>query len=169
MVAWDADANDAEFEGMHGDEMAGWADDEVDEEEADRQAEEAAFQPFEPDDFFTPGTGLEVLPCPAKLPHDLELGGKLARWFGPPYNAWYVGKIAEVNKRRTKSENVSVEFNDETYGETRGTFVAEPDTYGADKLWVLLIPIELDEDEDDGAGTSGSPASSMPPSLPTTP
>jgi hypothetical protein len=110
MFAWDADANDAEFEGMHGDEMAGWADDEVDEEEADRQAEEAAFQPFEPDDFFTPGTGLEVLPCPAKLPHDLELGGKLARWFGPPYNAWYVGKIAEVNKRRTKSENVSVEF-----------------------------------------------------------
>ena len=33
MFAWDADANDAEFEGMHGDEMAGWADDEVDEEE----------------------------------------------------------------------------------------------------------------------------------------
>ena len=35
------------------------------------------------------------------------------------------------------------------------------------KLWVLLkgIPIELDEDEDDGAG-AGSQVSSLPPSLP---
>ena len=59
-----------------------------------------------------------------------------------------MGNIAEVNKRRTKSENVSVEFKDETYGETRGTFVAEADTYGADKLWVVLkpIPIELDDE-----------------------
>ena len=34
------------------------------------------------------------------------------------------------------------------------TFVAEPDTYGADKLWVLLkgIPIELDKDEEDADG-----------------
>ena len=65
-------------------------------------------------------------------------------------------------KRRTKSENVSVEFKDETDGETRGMFVAEADTYGADKLWVVLkpIPIELDEE-----GSSDSPA----PSLPVTP
>ena len=89
---------------------------------------------------------MERLPCPAKLPHDLEVSQKLARWFGPPYNAWYVGNIAEVNKRRTKSENVSVEFDDDTYGETRGMFVAAAETYGTDKLWVVLkpIPIELD-------------------------
>ena len=66
----------------------------------------------------TPGTGFEVLPCPTKLPHDLQVSQKLARWFGPPYNSWYVGSIAEVNKRRTKMENVSVEFKDDTYGVT---------------------------------------------------
>ena len=43
MFTWDdADDADDEFEGMHGDEM-GDADSDVDEEEADRQAEEAAF------------------------------------------------------------------------------------------------------------------------------
>ena len=30
------------------------------------------------------------------------------------------------------------------YGETRGTFVAEADTYGADKLWLVLKPIPID-------------------------
>ena len=60
--------------------------------------------------------------------------------------AWYVGNIWEVNRRRTTSENVSVEFDDDTYGETRGMFVAAAETYGTDKLWVVLkpIPIELD-------------------------
>ena len=167
MFTWDADADvdDADFDGMHGDEMCGGLDEDADEEEADRQAEEAAFQPFEPDDFTTPGTGFEVLPCPTKLPHDLEVSQKLARWFGPPYNSWYVGNIAEINKRRTKMENVSVEFKDDTFGVTRSTFVAEADTYGADKLWVVLkpIPIELDEDDDE---QFGSPAASLPPSLP---
>ena len=68
---------------------------------------------------------------------------------GPPYNSWYVGNIAEINKCRTKMENVSVEFKDDTYGVMRGTFVAEADTYGADKLWLWVvlkpIPIELEE------------------------
>ena len=51
-----------------------------------------------------------------------------------------------------------VEFNDETYGETRGLMVAE--TYGADRLWCLLkpIPVELDSDSE----------TSEPPELPTT-
>ena len=64
----------------------------------------------------------------------------------PTTYAWYVGNIWEVNRRRTKSENVSVEFDDDTYGETRGMFVAAAETYGTDKLWVVLkpIPIELD-------------------------
>ena len=40
-----------------------------------------------------------------------------------------VGKIAEVNKRRTKSENVSVEFKSEEEGVTRGMFVADAESY----------------------------------------
>ena len=52
-----------------------------------------------------------------------------------------------------------VAFNDETFGETRGMFVADEETYGADRLWCLLcaIPIELDDDEDE-AGQSATPA-----------
>ena len=59
-------------------------------------------------------------------------------------------KIVEVNKRRTKSDNVSVEFYDEQFGETRGVMVAEKATYGADRLWCMLepIPVELDADSD---------------------
>ena len=82
-----------------------------------------------------------------QLPHDLEVGQKLARWFAPPLQRLVHGQpIWEVNRRRTKSENVSVEFDDDTYGETRGMFVAAAETYGTDKLWVVLkpIPIELD-------------------------
>ena len=147
MFDWDNDSDESRFDGMHGDEMAGDKDSEVDEEEADRQAELAAFAPFEPKDFQTkssPGTGFEVQPCPVKLPHDLEEGGKLARWFGQPYNAWYMGAIKEVNRRRTKQENVTVEFVDETHGMTWGHFLADPKTYGADKEWIVLkeIPIE---------------------------
>ena len=98
-----------------------------------------------------------MLPCPARLPHDLEVGQRMAQWFGPPYNNWYVGKIAEINKRRTNSENVSVAFT-ETFGETRGLMVADAETYGAEKLWCVLkaIPIELDSESD----------SSEPPELP---
>ena len=87
-----------------------------------------AFSPFVPDDFSTPGKGVELLPCPSKLPHDLEPGQLLARRFGPPYNTWYMGKIDEVNRRRTKSENFSVAFNDTTHGETRGRFIADAET-----------------------------------------
>ena len=45
------------------------------------------------------------------------------------------GKIAEVNRRRTKSENVSAEFMSAEEGETRGMFIADAETYGADRLW----------------------------------
>ena len=45
--------------------------------------------------------------------------------------------------RRTRSENVCVIFNNEVEGETRGMFIADPDEYGADKLWCLLKPIPL--------------------------
>ena len=42
--------------------------------------------------------------------------------------------------------------NDTTHGETRGMFIADAESYGAEKLWVLLkgIPIELDGDDEDG-------------------
>ena len=50
--------------------------------------------------------------------------------------------------RRTKSENVSVEFKDEKDGETRGLRVAEAETDGSDKLWVVLKPIPIDVDAD---------------------
>ena len=98
-------------------------------------------------------SGYEILPCPDKLPHDIEPGQKLARWFGPPYNAWFVGKVVHINKRRTVTENVCVAFSDETYGETTGQFVADKETYGAERLWCLLrqIPVPLDEDSDDSA------------------
>ena len=75
---------------MHGDEMELEANDEADEEEAARQEEAAAFVTFEPVDFSTLGEGFNVLPCPARLPHDLQVGQKLARWFGEGYNNWYV-------------------------------------------------------------------------------
>ena len=63
---------------------------------------------------------------------------------------------------------MSVELKDDTYGVTRGTFVAEADTYGADKFWVVLKPIPIDLEEDQGDEQSGSSASSLPPSLPPT-
>ena len=94
--------------------------------------------------------GFDVLSCPSKLPHEIQPGQKMARWFGPPYNAWFVGTVDHVNKRRTKSENVCVAFESETEGKTTGMFVAEAETYGADKLWCLLkpIPIELDSEDE---------------------
>ena len=72
-----------------------------------------------------------MLPCPARLPHELEVGQKVARWFGPPYNAWYLGKIEQVNKRRTVQDNVTAEFTDKTYGTTWGHWLAIADTCGA--------------------------------------
>ena len=66
------------------------------------------------------------------------------------HNSWYVGEIKQVNKRRTKTENVAAEFVDEVYGTTWGHFIADPETYGLDKEWVLLevVPIELHNDQD---------------------
>ena len=107
--------------------------------------QEEAFHPYEPADSTTPGEGYRLLPVPAVLPHDLQVGQPLARWFSHPYNAWYVGKVIEINRRRTVSENVSAQFIDPESGiETWGSFVAERETYGASKLWVLLEPIPVD-------------------------
>ena len=46
---------------------------------------------------------------------------------------------------------IIVEFNDATYGETRGMIVAAPETYGVNKLWLVLEPIGIDV-----GGSSGS-------------
>ena len=63
------------------------------------------------------------------MPHDLEVGGKLACWFGYPFDTWYIGKILEVNRRRTVTENVLLEFCSEEEGKTSGFLVADPNTY----------------------------------------
>ena len=44
--------------------------------------------------------------------------------------------------------NVAVAFCDEVDGVTWGHFVADAETYGVDKDWVVLkpVPIELDEE-----------------------
>ena len=84
------------------------------------------------------------------MPHDLEDGQKIAKWFGPPYNVWYVGKIVQVNKRKTKQDNVSAEFHDKADGKTWGHFLASEDTYGANRTWVLLKPIPIDLEPEAG-------------------
>ena len=158
LFAWVGDDDYDDFDGMYGDQMDD--DGELgDDEAADLQAERAAFEPFVPNGFVTLGEGFEVLPCPARLPQDLEVGQKVARWFGSPYNAWYTGKIEQVNKRKTIQDNVTAEFTDETHGTTWGHWVASADTYGADRKWVLLkpVPIELDDEEmGEAAGSSAN-------------
>ena len=78
----------------------------------------------------------------------------------PPFNAWYVRTIAEVNRRKTVSENVSVADKDEGGQETRGLMCAEAQTYGADRLWVVLKPIAIELESDMEGSSSGSPSSS---------
>ena len=81
LFAWVGDDDYDDFDGMYGDQMDD--DGELgDDEAADLQAERAAFEPFVPNGFVTLGEGFEVLPCPARLPQDLEVGQKVARWFG---------------------------------------------------------------------------------------
>ena len=88
-----------------------------------------------------------MLPCPtiapscrttSRSPRSSRAGS------APPYNSWYVGSVAEVNKRRTKMENVSVEFKDDTYRcDARHFRGRGRHLYGADKFWVVLNPIPI--------------------------
>ena len=57
-------------------------------------------------------------------------------------------KTVELNRRRTKSENVSVEITSPQEGTTRGLMVADPNTYGAAKLWCILQPIPVEVDSE---------------------
>ena len=75
-----------------------------------------------------------MLPCPHRVPQDLCTGADIACWFGPPYNKWYVGQIAEVNKRRTKQMNVTALFLDGGAGEV----CVSKEQCGLDKTWVLV-------------------------------
>ena len=61
---------------MHGDEMAADSSD----EEEEKEPSDRALIPFEPDDHSTPGDGLRILPCPARLPH--RSGFEIHRWNG---------------------------------------------------------------------------------------
>jgi len=60
---------------------------------------------------------------------------------------WHVGKIIDINKRRTKQDNTTAEFDDAEEGKTWGHWCASADNYSADRQWVLLKPIPLDLDD----------------------
>ena len=63
-------------------------------------------------------------------------------------------------RRRTKTENVSATFISPEEGETLGHFVADAETYGINKLWVLLrtIPINIDGSEFGSSSPSPRPS-----------
>ena len=159
MFAWDDTPPEMDYSGMHGDEMLDVdADSSDDDEYADADPSGFASVPFSVDEFQTPEDTLAVLPCPAKLPHDIEVGSRVARWFGHPFHEWHVGTVVEVNRRRRVSENVTARFVSPEEGETHGMFVADADTYGVDRLWVAVRPVPvrspghsppLDSDEDE--------------------
>ena len=67
-----------------------------------------------------------------------------------PLRAGFV-KIVEINRRRSKSENVAVQFSNETEGETQSLMIADANTYGADRLWVVLRPLPIEVDDDSSA------------------
>ena len=52
----------------------------------------------------------------------------------------------DTEDRRTKTDNVLVQFISPDDGETTGILIADAETYGVDKLWVVLrtIPIDVD-------------------------
>lgn len=54
-------------------------------------------------------------------------------------NKWYKGHIIEVNKRRTRKENVSVEIKFSKDKVLRYNILANNANYGRDKEWVLPI------------------------------
>ena len=142
----------AAYAKQQSDEEEGVGDDEGAEgEEAavnlEEEEGECAAEPFETNLFETPGHGYQTLPCPARLPMDLECGALLARWFGHPYNIWSLGHIVKINRRRTHGENVTAQFSDERWGTTWGHFTATQGSYG--KLWVLLAPVAVDMDSDE--------------------
>ena len=80
--------------------------------------------------------GFEVRPCPAKLPHDVVVGDTIALWIAEGYNDWFIGKVEEVNRRRTVTDNVLIKFDDGP-----AWHVAREDAYGIDRYWVLLKPV----------------------------
>ena len=68
----------------------------------------------------------------------------------------------QVNKRRTKTDNVTAEFVDPEDGKvTWGHFLADEDTYGANGAWLLLKPIGINVDDDGEASSQGGGTSSQ--------
>ena len=102
-------------------------------------------------------------PCTWRAPNQLrcQSGSSLgAVAFGAAfllrlcYNAWFVGKIAEVNQRRTTIRERLCRIQLAWGGcHTRGVFISDADSYGPDRLWVLveIKPIDVD------SGSSSSP------------
>jgi len=128
MYSWAEEEDDTDFAGMHGDEMI-LGDDSSDDEGGDEDSasyERRGFVPFQDDT-------LSELHCPARVPGDLFVGQRIACWFGPPFSKWYVGTITDVNRRRTKTDNVEAEFEGGS-----GQLVCDAAEYGAHKSWVLV-------------------------------
>jgi hypothetical protein len=61
-------------------------------------------------------------------------------------NLWAEGVIKSVNRKRTKSDNVVAEFEDDV-----SSLCLTVDTYGHDQTWVLLEKIK--ESDDDTVGS----------------
>ena len=55
---------------------------------------------------------------------------------------------------------MSVEFKSEEEGVTRGMFVADAESYGADRDWVLVEAIPIDVGGSSAGGSSPEPLSS---------
>ena len=71
---------------------------------------------------------------------------------------WYTGKISRSTSGARSRTNVTAEFCDPKDSKTWGHWIADANTYGTDRLWVLIkpIPIDLDEDDAEMGEASGS-------------
>ena len=85
---------------------------------------------------------------------------RIAGYFEHPYKKWFEGDVLKVKKTHRASENVTVHFDGDEEPELLSL---TKQTYGADRLWVILCgefeeeeeeDDEDDEDEDDDDGRS---------------
>lgn len=143
-----------DFTGMHGDEMAalesarGIVDPDEDDDGSDGGID--GVDPAEVLDW-EDRAAHTVMPCPANILEDVKPGTPIVAWFGDGFDAWYVGTITRVDRRR--KEKFVAEFDGggaylnltmETYGVTGG------------KQWAVLArqapdPIIVDASDDDEA------------------
>ena len=91
----------------------------------------------------TPGIGPDhasykgsLLPCPKKVPYDLNIGDEIAVYFKEPHNDWFRGRVTGTDWRpKAARKNVTAEFDDGTC-----SLKLSRRNYGADMMWVLPAP-----------------------------